>query len=220
MREFWRRIEHGTIKPWLRRVKPSRTKTLGGVRVHYMKHLDGGGAWFGQDYIPLLKSWGVSKQDRIFEWCAGPGFIGFSLLGHGLCQTLCLADINPDAVAACQRTVARNDLGKRVSVYRSDNLKDIPQTELWNLIVANPPHFAAAYAGELRCHDPDWRIHQEFFSTITPFLSASGVIVLQENTAGSTAETFREMIASAGLKIVFAQGNPPERTADHRFYYV
>ena len=33
MREFWRRIEHGTVKPWLRRIKPWRTKTLGGVRV-------------------------------------------------------------------------------------------------------------------------------------------------------------------------------------------
>jgi len=31
MREFWRRIEHGTIKPWLRRIKPWRARTFGGV---------------------------------------------------------------------------------------------------------------------------------------------------------------------------------------------
>ena len=35
MREFWRRIEHGTIKPWLRRIKPWRAKTFGrGMKGH------------------------------------------------------------------------------------------------------------------------------------------------------------------------------------------
>src|SRR5438552_15552870 len=79
MRDLWRRIEHGTIKPWLRRIKPWRAKPFGGVHVHYMKHLDGGGSSFGQDYIPLLRSWGVPKQGRAFEWCSGPGFIGVSV---------------------------------------------------------------------------------------------------------------------------------------------
>ncbi|MGZ9104358.1 MAG: hypothetical protein ACXW3M_00750, partial [Rhodoplanes sp.] len=55
-----------------------------------------------------------------------PGFIGFSLLAHDLCETLCVADINPEAVAACRRTVEANRLSDRVSVYQSDNLKDIP----------------------------------------------------------------------------------------------
>jgi predicted RNA methylase len=217
---FLKRLRRQYLYPWLEPRLPYRQATFAGIHVHYKKQLDGGGRTFGQGFIPFLQSRGMPMQPRAFEWCAGPGFIGFSLLGHGLCQSLCLADINPDAVAACNRTIARNDLSKRVSVYRSDNLKDIPQKELWNLVVANPPHFADAYAGELRCHDPDWRIHKEFFTTVTPFLSANGVIVLQENTAGSTAETFRDMITRAGLKIVFAQGSPPERTADHRFYYI
>ena len=56
----------------------------------------------------------------LYEWCAGPGFIGFSLLGHGLCDSLCVADINPEAVAALRRTVATNGIGGQVSVYHSD----------------------------------------------------------------------------------------------------
>jgi hypothetical protein len=48
----------------------------------------------------------------------------FSLLGHGLAETLCLADINPEAVEACRRTIASNGLGDRAAVYHSDNLKD------------------------------------------------------------------------------------------------
>jgi tRNA G37 N-methylase Trm5 len=49
-----------------------------------------------------------------------------SLLGHGLCETLCLADINPQAVEACRRTIEDNRLGARVAVYHSDNLAGIP----------------------------------------------------------------------------------------------
>ena len=112
----WQRIEHGTIKPWLRRMRPYREATYSGVRVSYKSHLDGGGSTFGQDFIPLLRERGMPKVQRAFEWCTGPGFIGFSLLAHGLTETLCLADVNPEAVAACRRTVARNGLERSVAV--------------------------------------------------------------------------------------------------------
>jgi 16S rRNA G966 N2-methylase RsmD len=220
MREFWRRIEHGTIKPWLRRIKPWRAKTFGGVRVHYMKHLDGGGSGFGQDYIPLLREWGVPKQGRAFEWCAGPGFIGFSLLGHGLCETLCLADINPDAVEACRRTIQDNRLDSRVAVYRSDNLASIPTSEKWDLVVSNPPHFVDHFVGDLRGHDPDWRIHRGFYATVAKHLNPGGVLVLQENNRGSTVEAFRPMIEASELSITFVHACAPERTPNDRFYYV
>ncbi|MEX0751868.1 MAG: methyltransferase [Xanthobacteraceae bacterium] len=220
MYESWRRLRRRYVRPFLGRLQSWRSGTYGGVRVHYKRHLDGGGSGFGQDFIPFLRGRGVPKQARAFEWCAGPGFIGFSLLGHGLCETLCLADINPQAVAACHRTIADNGLAARVSVYRSDNLRDIPPSERWDLVVSNPPHFANEYVGELRTHDPDWRIHRGFFAKIANFLKPNGVVVLQENNAGSTAETFRAMIEAAGLSIVFVHGCAPERTPDHRFYYI
>ena len=220
MREYWRRIEHGTIKPWLRRIKPWRAKTFGGIRVRYMKHLDGGGSGFGQDYIPLLKEWGVPKQGRAFEWCSGPGFIGFSLLGHGLCETLCLADINPQAVEACRRTIEDNKLGARIAVYHSDNLAGIPVSETWDLVVSNPPHFVDDLIGDLRGHDPDWRIHRGFYAAVGKHLNPSGVLVIQENNRGSTAETFREMIEASGMTIVFVHACAPKRTPDDRFYYI
>jgi hypothetical protein len=95
--------------------------------------------------------------------------------------------------------------------------------------VSNPPHFAGdyilgermdEYRGDRRAHDPDWRIHREFFATVAPFLSTGGVIILQENNAGSTAETFRGMVEEAGLEILFVQGAAPQRTADGRIYYL
>jgi methylase of polypeptide subunit release factors len=187
--------------------------------LQYQKHLNGGGASFGQDYIPFLRDLGMPKPHRAFEWCAGPGFIGFSMLEHHLCETLCLADINPAAVAACRRTIARNDLADRVDVYLSDNLKGIPATERWDLVVANPPHFDER-TDDLRTNDHGWNIHHGFFSTVASFLKPGAIIILQENNAGSTAETFRSMIEQSGLSIVFVHGCAPQRTPDYRFYYI
>jgi methylase of polypeptide subunit release factors len=218
MYSSWRRFDHQYIQPLLRRIRPWRQKVIAGVNVHYMKHLDGGGTSFGQGYVPLLRRWNVPKQARVFEWCAGPGFIGFSLLGNDMCQTLCLADINPEAIEACRRTIWDNRLAGRVSIYHSDNLASIPPSERWDLVVGNPPHFIDAYVGELRSHDPGWRIHRTFFATVGPHLNPSAVMVLQENNRGSTVETFRAMIEDAGLSVVFAHNCATERTDDHSYY--
>ena len=153
---------HRCVKPVLRRIWPWRHKNLNGIRVHYMHHLDGGGSAFGQEYIPYLRNRGMPRQMRTFEWCAGPGFIGFSLLGGGLTETLCLADINPEAVAACRRTIAGNAIGSRVDVYVSDN----PHSEQWDLVVGNPPHYPDTHVGDIRGHDPQWRIHRTFFGRV------------------------------------------------------
>lgn len=218
---LWKSFKRRYYKPFKRKFAPWRTVRYGDIEVHYKKHLDGGGTYFGQDFIPLLKSWGVPKQPRAFEWCAGPGFIGLSMMANGLCESLCLADINPEAVAACRRTIAANNLGSRVSVYESDNLKDIPSTERWDLVVSNPPHFDDGYfEHELRAHDPGWRIHREFLSAVGKFLKPDGVIILQENNNGSTAATFQPMINASGLKTVFVHNEIPTRTPDHRFFYL
>lgn len=221
MAYFWKRFKRKHIKPLTRQFQQWRTVTYAGIRVQYKRHLDGGGTYFGQDFIPFLKLRGMPRQARMFEWCAGPGFIGFSMLGHGLCETLCLADINEEAVEACSRTIRDNGLENRVSAFHSDNLKNIPSSESWDLVVSNPPHFDDAYfENELRAHDPGWRIHREFLASVKPFLKPQGVIVLQENNHGSTADTFRDMIDAAGLQVVFVDGCAPQLTPDHRFYYI
>jgi predicted RNA methylase len=216
LKQFRRRY----IYPWLKALYPYKQAAFKGIRVSYKDHLDGGGRGFGQDFIPLLQHYGLPMQRRAFEWCAGPGFIGFSLLAHNLCETLCLADVNPESVQACRRTIANNALSDRVSVYCSDNLRSIPPTEQWDLVVSNPPHFIDEYLGNLRAHDPDWRVHRDFFRTIAPFLKPDGVIILQENNNGSTVDTFRSMIEESGLSVIFTHGDLPFRTAGHQYYYI
>ena len=50
-----------------------------------------------QGYIDYFRETGLHSR-RLFEWCAGPGFIGFALLADGLTGTLVLADVNPLAM--------------------------------------------------------------------------------------------------------------------------
>ncbi len=218
-RKFWKRQRVRHIDPWLNKFNSWKQVTYGSVRVHFKEHLDGGGTSFGQNIISFLASRQMPRQQRVFEWCAGPGFIGFSLLAHGLAETLCLADVNPEAVEACQRTITENGLAERVSAYHSDNLKDIPDTEKWDLVVSNPPHFDDRF-GDLRGQDDDWHLHRDFFTAVGRFLKPGGVIVLQENNRGSTAEMFRPMIEASGLKIVFVVDGKPQRTPRDWFYYI
>jgi len=213
-------IERSVIKPRLRRFKRWREVKYGDIRVHYKDHLDGGGRTSGLEYLPLFRDLELPRQQRIFEWCAGPGFIGFAMLGYGFCNTLCVADVNPEAIAACRRTVAENALEHKVAVYLSDNLDQIPRSEQWDLVVGNPPHFVDQAPGELRFYDEHWNLHRGFFTNVGRFLKPDGVIVLLENNLGSTAETFQDMINEAGLSTIFVHGCEGRRTPYPRIYYI
>jgi len=216
-----RELERASFRPLRRWLRPYSRVRYGDIDVYYKRFLDGGGTDFGQDFIRLFGARRVPRQSRLFEWCAGPGFIGFSLLAHGFCETLCLADINPAAVRAARLTVRRNRLANQVTVYRSDSLRDIPATECWNVIVSNPPHFDdAAFKNEIRAYDRDWHLHRDFFRDAPRFLAPGGVIVLQENNQGSTAETFRPMAAAAGLRVVFVENCRGTLTSQPNYFYV
>jgi methylase of polypeptide subunit release factors len=194
--------------------------SLAGICIHYTESVDGGGSNYAKSFVAYLCNRRMPKQARTFEWCAGAGFIGFSLLGAGLTETLCLADINPQAVAACRRSIKDNALAAHVNVYQSDNLVDIPQSEQWDLVVGYPPCFPDECVGDLLSHDPDWRIHRTFFAQIGSHLKQGGIIILLESNYSSTSETFRDMISSAGLEIVFEEFSSKRRTPSFHLYYL
>jgi hypothetical protein len=51
-------------------------------------------------------------------------------------------------------------------------------------------------------------------------LKPGGIIILLESSHGSTSETFRDMISSAGLEIVFVEFGSKRRTAFIHPYYL
>jgi len=176
----------------------------GHISVSYLPVLDGGGMTFGQDYLQVIRG-KTGKVGHLFEFCAGPGFIGFSLLAHGLCDKLTLADVNPEAVKAVRATIAENGLSNRVTVYQSDCLDQIPESEKWDLVVSNPPHFdgdAEQYRGAIRLIDPGMEIHRKFYRDIRKHLNPGASIIFQENAQATTSEDWTQMIKDAGLDFV------------------
>ncbi|MBK7860621.1 MAG: class I SAM-dependent methyltransferase [Archangiaceae bacterium] len=192
----------------------------GPLSVSYLPVLDGGGMTFGQQYLDVIRQ-KLGRVGHAFEYCAGPGFIGFSLLAHGLCERLTLADINPEAVRAARDTVARNGLQDRVAVYESDCLDQIPATEKWDLVVSNPPHFDGdqqEYKDAIRLIDPGWEIHKRFYRDVKKFLKPGASIIFQENAHATRSEDFEQMIRENGLSLVdvFEAGSSQGLSGDRR----
>lgn len=173
------------------------------IRVSFHPYLEGGGRNFGQEYIRVVKE-KFGKVGHVFEYCAGPGFIGFSLLAHGLCDRLTVADINPDAVECCKMTVRNNRLEDKVSVYLSDCLNSIPGTEQWDLIVSNPPHWPSdfqKYQENIRNFDPHLIVHKNFYRDIHKHLKPNGSVLFQECEPATSVKDFEKMILDGGLKV-------------------
>lgn len=145
---------------------------------------------------------------RCFEFCAGPAFIGFTMLSMGVCRNLVLADVNPVSVEAARETVRRNGLEALVTVYHSDGLTHIPSAEhhSWHLVFSNPPHFVDTNlmrSGLTMTVDAGWALHSRFFREIGLFLvPGAGEVIMQENMMGSRPENFIPMLTGTPLHIV------------------
>jgi methylase of polypeptide subunit release factors len=178
-------------------------ETFGSIQVAWTDALDGGGRSFGRQYLTTVEK-RIGPVERAYEFCAGPGFIGFALLAHGLCKTLCLSDVNPVAVAAVQHTIELNGLEGVVDVYLSDALDAIPPHEQWDLVVSNPPHFDGPQQGRwgLRVFDPGWEIHRKFYAQVRRHLKPHGQCLIQENYQGSTEATFVPLLRETGMELV------------------
>jgi hypothetical protein len=103
-----------------------RVRLYNGLVVFGDELLDGEGTTVGQDYPRVLNELGIGRVDNLFEFCSGPGYIGFSLLANGFCKNLTLADINPRAVEAQKRTIEFNKINACVGSYISDVFSEIP----------------------------------------------------------------------------------------------
>lgn len=219
-----------TIRRWASRIR-RRTLTWrhGSIDITYVYDLDGGGSFAAPDYARVIRAHTDKVFERGFEWCSGPGFIGFSLLADGIAKSFCFADINPRAIDSVRKTIARNSLTERVAAYVSDNLESVPVTEQFDLVVGNPPSYAglnprhplfARFKDDLRPNDPGWRVHRRFFQTIRRHLRPGAMLFIAEvlinelvvHTPGfeepydirqrPPIDDFREMIRDAGLELV------------------
>jgi SAM-dependent methyltransferase len=160
-----------------------------GLDIYYRHDLDGAGRLFAPHFVDFVRARHPHGAGTIFEWCCGPGFIGFSLLAAGLCECLTLADINPRAIDCVRRSVKANGLGSRVRGYVSDNSDSLPDDERFDVVVANPPFYCnlnplhplyGQFKDDLRPNDPGWLAHERFYATIGRHLNPGATLYIME----------------------------------------
>lgn len=190
-----------------------------GLKLAWRQELSGGGRGFGQDFIPVVEHL-FGRVNRLYEFCAGPGYIGFALLARDLCDHLVLSDVNPQALDMARETVRLNDLGDKVTIYESDGLNDIPADERWDLVISNPPHYPFQVKDEpsLILDDPDWQMHRDFFGRVGAFLAPGASVLFLENSEGAPPEDFMPMLADGGLSLVRTLWHTGGRAAAHHYY--
>ena len=196
-------------------------------KVQHDSWMDGGGTWFGQEYIDIIRQRYPDRVfERCYEWCSGPAFIGFGILDHGLCKSLCVSDIYADAIERVKETASINKINN-VGAYATGAVNDLPSYEMFDLVVANPPHFLQCPGDDNYQRiavDQNWAAHQEFFANIGKHLLPGGVILLQENQAGSLnrEKDFEQFIEAAGLEITAVIDSPThyDPTQHTQIYYI
>ena len=126
------------------------------------------------------------KFNTAFEWCAGPAWIGMWLLENDICKTLVTGDINEKTINFVQKSAEKHNYNVRS--YISDNLKQIPKSEKFDLVVSNPPnyyniqrsHTYGHMRDDLRPSDIDWKIHKDFYKNISEYLNDDAVMFISE----------------------------------------
>jgi 16S rRNA G966 N2-methylase RsmD len=110
-----------------------------GIIINYPSVLDGGGTELIESFRKIFKILD-KKYKNTYEWCAGFGILGFEILGNGISENIYFSDIYQPAIENCLETAINNNISNNVFGYISDNVKDLPINNLFDLVVANPPN--------------------------------------------------------------------------------
>ena len=199
-----------------------KTKGHSSYDVFYWKELSGGGTSFGLEYPSVISDLYPNRVfDTCLEWCAGPGFIGYSILDYGLCKNLVLLDLYHPAIVMANKTAKHNNIESKVKTYVSDNINIVPNSIKLDLVVANPPHYNRKLPVYNRVGgDLNWDTHRDFYKNIGKYLTDDGIILMQESKHGSTENDFSDMINESNLKITNVFDSPNFGKRPNLIYYI
>lgn len=191
------------------------TLQINDVQLFFNENQNGGGSIFYKEYLDIIRQRYPERVfDNCFEWCAGPGFIGFSLLANNFCKNLYLGECYDLAVASCQATI--DHLPDRLKtahceVIQLSQISALPPHLKFDLVVGNPPWYGSSnvylyHESDQRIKDMafdlDWEAHKEFFNNIKSHLTDDGIIILVEGAGASSPMDFQFFVESNNLKII------------------
>lgn len=183
------------------------TDDFQGIKIFYSNDLEGCGQNVSHEFLHIIRELTKFKKiESCLEWCSGPGFFGFTLLGAEICEKLDLCDIHPPVQQFVEHTIQYNNLFNKSRFYLSDNFKNIPEGNKYDLIIGNPPWFnndpfLYYFDNPRKYKDEEWQIHEDFFANVGKYLKDGGYIVLAESVWGSSPKTFEKMAEKNNLKV-------------------
>jgi len=152
----------------------------------------GGGAVHAPDFLRVVLELRLGPVDRLCDFCAGTGYIGFSLLAKRYCKTLCCIDVDKRSIDAVQLTATTNEITDLVTTYVSDGLENVPTTEEWDLLVCNPPQLQPRVATDVDTaftFDPEWKLHRNAYSSLKTFMRPGGHAIFLEAKYETSAKS-------------------------------
>lgn len=151
-----------------------------GTLINFPAHLDGGGDDIREDIYSFIESTGKKQYEKALDWCAGHGPFGFKLLDAKKAKHVVFQDIYQVAIDTCITNAKENNIDANVTGYTCASISQIPVSEQFDLVVANPPHCGSSDALEKNdmyentkriIVDEDHMAHKEFFKNIKKYLT-------------------------------------------------
>ena len=189
------------------------------------------GQWAAEGAVRMIRASG-RRHLAILDLCCGVGNVGLAIWSQlrdapGVVSSLAFADINIFNLHSVRRTLRENRIdeapGHRFETYLSDGMSQIPRGRVFDLIVANPPHYDAADTGgvissaRLSTVDVGWSFHARFYQEAHQWLRDGGQTWLFENSAASRPEASMDLIGG-NAELTFLR-TLPEPSAP-RFFWV
>ncbi len=143
--------------------------------------------WIERGFSPWLEADAV---ERVLDLGTGSACIAIACAAHFDNAEVDAVDISPGALEVARRNIERHELEDWVHLYESDLFESLP-TELYQLIISNPPYVSAdemqTLAEEYR-HEPEIGLHadQEGLAIIAQilaraadYLTDDGILVVE-----------------------------------------
>lgn len=151
----------------------------------------------------LDELFGDVKNKSVLDIGTGTGIqaIRAALLGA---KEVIASDINPNAIICAKENIKNNKLENKIQVLQGDLFEPIEKAKKFDLIIANLPIVDFPLHGntEQALYDPDYKIHNTFFSEVSQHLKENGVIIMTHaNFNGPESfKDFENMLLKYGLE--------------------
>lgn len=156
-----------------------------GIDLIYFENCSAGAERYSDQVLDALSDMTDHRQyKRAHEYWCGHAAYAFDILGRSIAKTIAVTDCFFPAVVSCEFTSALNGLDDKVTVYQADSVGQLPDYEMFDLVIGAPPWLGKDDGADTNddarriCIDDQFQSHQDFFTNSMPRLEPGGDLIL------------------------------------------